>query len=45
MKLQAERVWKVFFARFIQSFIYPPLTQPIKNAPDLYHFQRLGMLY
>ena len=22
----------------------PPLTQPIKNAPDLYHFKRLGML-
>ena len=20
----------------------PPLTQPIKNAPDLYHFKRLG---
>ena len=23
-KLQAERVWKVCFARFIQSTIYPP---------------------
>ena len=22
----------------------PALTQPIKNAPDLYHFKRLGML-
>ena len=22
----------------------PPLTQPIKNAPNLYHFKRLGML-
>ena len=22
-----------------------PLTQPIKNAPDLYHFKRLGMLF
>ena len=23
----------------------PPLTQPIMNAPDLYHFKRLGMLF
>ena len=23
-KLEAERVWKVCFARFIQSSIYPP---------------------
>ena len=23
----------------------PPLTQPIKNAPDLYHFKGLGMLF
>ena len=23
----------------------PPLTQPIKNAPDLYHFKELGMLF
>ena len=23
----------------------PPLTQPIKNAPDLYHFKKLGMLF
>ena len=22
----------------------PPLTQPIRNAPDLYHFNRLGLL-
>ena len=22
-----------------------PLTQPIKNAPDLYHFKGLGMLF
>ena len=22
----------------------PPLTQPIRNAPDLYHFNRLGVL-
>ena len=22
----------------------PPLTQPIRNAPDLYHFSRLGVL-
>ena len=36
-KLQAESVWKVCFARFIQGSIYPPLTQPIRNAPNLYH--------
>ena len=23
----------------------PPLTQPIRNAPDLYHFKRLGLLF
>ena len=23
----------------------PPLTQPIKNAPDLYHLKGLGMLF
>ena len=27
-KLQAERVWKVCFARFIQSSIYPPWPNP-----------------
>ena len=27
-KFQAERVWKVCFARFIQSSIYPPLPNP-----------------
>ena len=27
-KLQAERVWKVCFARFIQSSIYPPRPNP-----------------
>ena len=43
-KLQAERVWKVCFARFIQSSMYPPRPKPTKNAPDLYHFKRLGML-
>ena len=25
--------------------LYTPLTQPTNNAPDLYHFTRLGMLY
>ena len=23
----------------------PPLAQPIKKAPDLYHFKGLGMLF
>ena len=27
-KLQAERVWKVCFARFLQSSIYPPWPNP-----------------
>ena len=26
------------------EFYIPPLTQPIRNAPDLYHFSRLGVL-
>ena len=43
-KLQDERVWKVCFARFIQSSMYPPRPKPIRKAPDLYHFKRLGML-
>ena len=40
-------VWKVCFAMFIQSSIYPPppaLTQPTNNAHDLYHFTKLCVL-
>ena len=51
IKLSRKKVQKIrpkvcgMLCKVHPELYIPPLTQPIKNAPDLYHFKKLGMMF